>query len=571
MLIKANAAAQQGKRETAYGLYQQVLKESIDDFNTIAWAHRGLALILGYEDSDALFHENMAADAFLLGGDKSMYASSKAIQAEYTKITDPIKAIGLLEEAINVLNADDPLQKDKIASLTLSKAMIYHLCGQNEAALKEAKDSIMLRDGTNQFGNESKTIASLNAAMLFEETIQFDENSLKDKYESRIYDLEQIMFDDDKPSYKLRKKLSNALTNKDLAELEEIKQEVLEQDDIEIIVSYWMALVIIKPNANLHNKIELTEKAWFEASKPKVSNELRASVCSLFGEIYKDNGMDDKALEWYDKALHLNPFFWTSRQNYAALLWKNHKWKDAVIFFEEQKKRFGELPSILFAYGKSLFEAGELNKAIPILRLAQKKNPEAEYIRECLEKAIDQLGEDIQLIPLTPNVSSSTDNITIDMLEQCLHDYIKFIQNDKRMTFWKYDPLLKKHKWVSSPEKHGQNLLHTFIKSRFGGNIEAIEEVSAGAGRLDIYLRFQNGLKTIIELKICGGVGYSEGYALEGIEQLNHYLENKQVYLGYLVVFDGRTRDYGKGIEPHYSYKKFTIRSYVVDVRPGVK
>jgi len=574
-LLMANAASQQGKTELAYNLYQQVLKESIDDFGTTAWAYRGLAMTLGYEDPDALYYERMAADAFLLSGQKHMFAGSKARLAEYTKMNDPKKAIKLLEEAINIFdtNADDPLTKDRIAALLLSKAMIHHLCGENEAALKEAERSIELRGGSGQIGNESKTIASLNAAIEFEKALKSDDiqPSSNNKYEARLSELETVMLDEDKPSYSLRKRLSNALADKDSAELERMKQEVLKQGDSEIVAAYWIALVIAKKDENLNKNLELLEYAWAEVNKPKVGNDLRANVCSMFAEIYKDHGMDEKALEWYEKALALNPYFWSNRQNYAALLWKNHKWEDAVIFFEEQRMRFGDLPSILFAYGRSLVEVGEYGKAIHILRLAQKKNPDAENIREYLNKALDNFNGDIQTVSSSPSSNISSDNVTIASIEQCLVDFIWFIQNDKRMSFWKYDPEHKKHKWISSPEQHGQNLLHTFLKSRFGQNVEAIEEVSTGAGRIDIYLRFQNGLKSILELKMCGGGGYSEGYAIEGIEQLVHYLENKQTYLGYLVVFDGRMRDFGKGIQSQYLYEKCTIRSFVADVRPKVK
>ncbi|AIQ73003.1 hypothetical protein [Paenibacillus odorifer] len=572
-LLMANAASEQGKTELAYNLYQKVLYESTDDARTNAWAHRGLAVTLGYENPDAIYHESMAADAFLLSGQKHMYASSKSLLAEYTKMNDPRKAISLLEEAINVFNADAPHLKDRIAELLLSKAMIHHLCGENDAALKAAERSIELRGESGQFGNESKIIASLNAAIQFEETLKSDgtQQILKNNYEARISELETVIFDEDKLPYSLRKRLSNALADKDSAELEQMKQEVLKRGNSEIVASYWIALVIARKDANIKDNLELLENAWAEANKPNVRKELRASVCSMFAEIYKENGMDEKALEWYEKALVLNPFFWTNRQNYAALLWKNEKWKDAVIFFEEQRKRFGDLPSILFAYGRSLVEFGESGKAIPILRLAQKKNPDAEYIQEYINKALDSLDGDIQTKSPPQSATISVEAVTITSLEKCLIDFIGFIQNDKRMSFWKYDPVQKKHKWVSSPEQHGQNLLHTFLKSRFGHNVEAIEEVSTGAGRIDIYLRFRSGLKTILELKMCGGGGYSEGYAIEGFKQLTHYLENKQTYLGYLVVFDGRMRDYGKGIQSQYSYEKCTIRSFVADVRPEVK
>jgi len=573
LLLKANAASQQGKSELAFSLYQKVIKECTDDFATIAWAHRGLAMTLGYEDPDALYHESMAADAFLLSGNKLMFAQSKAVLAQYTKFSDPEKAIGLLEEAICVFDANDPLQKEKIAALSLNKAEIYNLCGQNEAALIEAERSITFRGGSGQFGNESKTIASLHAAILFEQALEVDETKcpLKDKYEGKIKELENIMLDEDKVSYSLLKRLSNALLEKNLVELEQMKEEVLNQDSSEIIVSFWVAVIIAKTDASLDNKLELLEEAWAEAIKPKVRNDLRANVCSLFAEIYKDNGSDEKALEWYKKALDLNPFIWTNRQNYVALLWKNNKWKEAVAFFEEQRGRFGDLTSIMFGYGKSLVEAGEPGKALPILRIAQKKNPDAVYINEYLSKALDNLNGDFQTIPTVPNISISAEVVTLASVEQCLADFIQFIQKDKRMTFWKFDLIQKKHNWVPSPEQHGQNLLHTFVKARFGNNVEALEEVGTGAGRIDIYLRFKNGLRTIIELKMCGGGRYSEGYAIEGIQQLTHYLENKETHLGYLVIFDGRRRDCGKGIEPQYLYEKFTIRSYVADVRPQVK
>lgn len=206
----------------------------------------------------------------------------------------------------------------------------------------------------------------------------------------------------------------------------------------------------------------------------------------------------------------------------------------------------------------------------PILHLAQQKDSDAPYIKEYMTKALNLMGGTGRALTLIPTNNLLPDGITIASLEECLNNFIQFIENDKRMTFWKYDPKLKKHRWTSSPEQHGQNLLHTFFKSRFGEKVESIEEVNTGAGRIDIYLRFQNGLKTIIELKMCGS-GYSEGYAVEGTDQLFHYLKNKKTHLGYLVVFDGRMRDFGKGIVENYSYNNFTIRSFVADVRPKIK
>jgi tetratricopeptide (TPR) repeat protein len=399
----------------------------------------------------------------------------------------------------------------------LNKAIIYSNWGKHDEAVKEAERSIKLRGKTVPIGNETRMIASLYAAIQFSKKNEDEEElSYKKKYEDMITELEKVMLDKDKSSYLLRKRLSHELSSHNYSNLEKMEQEVMEFGEPEVIASYWISRVITKPNMPFLEKLELTEMAWTEASKPKVSTDLKTAICNLFASIYLETELDDKALQWYKESLTYNPFFWPSRQNYLALLWKNEKWVEAVEFLEEQRKRFGDLPSILFAYGKSLVEAGESGKALPILRLAQRKNPGVEYISNYIEKALDHWDGKLENVPDTPAIIFPSESVTIASLENCLKDFVRFIGNDKRMSFWKSDPKLKGHKWISSPEQHGQNLLHTFIKSRFGEIVEAIEEVDTGAGRIDIYLRFENGLKTIIELKMCGG-GYSEGYAVSGI------------------------------------------------------
>jgi hypothetical protein len=39
-----------------------------------------------------------------------------------------------------------------------------------------------------------------------------------------------------------------------------------------------------------------------------------------------------------------------------------------------------------------------------------------------------------------------------------------------------------------------EDLLHTFLKARFGDRVEIFEEVGTGAGRLDLYVKLEGGL-----------------------------------------------------------------------------
>jgi hypothetical protein len=94
--------------------------------------------------------------------------------------------------------------------------------------------------------------------------------------------------------------------------------------------------------------------------------------------------------------------------------------------------------------------------------------------------------------------------------------------------------------------------------------------VRAGAGRIDLYIRL-GLLNVVVELKMCGGGSYSTTYALEGYEQLEHYMDAKRCNIGMLLVFDGRKRDFAKDIPRLKPMGAKTVYSVVVDVRPSVK
>jgi hypothetical protein len=100
--------------------------------------------------------------------------------------------------------------------------------------------------------------------------------------------------------------------------------------------------------------------------------------------------------------------------------------------------------------------------------------------------------------------------------------------------------------------------------------MDVFEEIGAGAGRIDLYLKFGNGLSAVIELKMCG-YSYSSTYAASGQEQIVHYLENRDTSRGYLVVFDARLNDFGKTLLDAPASGKFTICEHFIDLRPRVK
>jgi hypothetical protein len=77
----------------------------------------------------------------------------------------------------------------------------------------------------------------------------------------------------------------------------------------------------------------------------------------------------------------------------------------------------------------------------------------------------------------------------------------------------------------------GQDLLHTFLNGKLDNRIEVFEEIAAGAGRLDLYVRGRGGLSAILELKVLGAP-YATSYAFAGTDQIAHYMDSKAVRLG---------------------------------------
>ena len=164
--------------------------------------------------------------------------------------------------------------------------------------------------------------------------------------------------------------------------------------------------------------------------------------------------------------------------------------------------------------------------------------------------------------------------VTRPQLDDALVKFEVFVKRHKRMTFWRTEKKTLKKRWVSKPENHATQLLESFLVGSFGERLESFKEIDAGAGRIDLLLLFRGGLRVIVELKMLGSPGYSSTYAFSGKKQITHYMDNCECRLGYLVIFDGRTRDFGKFPESHDAgpIKLGTnlICTRIVDVRNAV-
>ncbi len=124
------------------------------------------------------------------------------------------------------------------------------------------------------------------------------------------------------------------------------------------------------------------------------------------------------------------------------------------------------MPGLLFAYGKSLFEAGEINTAVSVLTNAVDLAGDNEALRKAAfdlrEKA---LHLDATLEPVVEKRDSS-EPVRREEIEAVLSAFATFIKQDKRMRFWKKIDEPPGHRWVDHPEGlRAQDILHGWLKA----------------------------------------------------------------------------------------------------------
>jgi len=195
-------------------------------------------------------------------------------------------------------------------------------------------------------------------------------------------------------------------------------------------------------------------------------------------------------------------------------------------------------------------------------------NLHAKLFKKLVEEKNDLRKRRIRhLTELSRSVLTKIENDTVNfeisnqtILSKCLDEFGLFISSEMRMSFWQKKNA--KHEWINYPERHAKQLLRSYLAGRYGLNFRIFEEINAGAGRIDIYIVTLQNEKAIIELKMCGN-RYSRNYAKHGIKQLVHYMQNKDVHNGYLLIFDSRQKDFSSGFDANEN----EITTQFIDVR----
>jgi tetratricopeptide (TPR) repeat protein len=559
-MIVAMAILKKGNKEAALHTWRQLLKTpgALDAANR-AWAWRNISMSLAQENPEARQTAKCSADAFLEAGDVGEAGTSLMRLVDCLLYEEPARAVEALNEIVALTDREGLRNRGLRAAAYHARANRLLQFGRHADAFRDAAEAVALWRGL--IGAEEQLISSLHLAAQEARTIGRLDDA--ERFEGEA---ERLTDEIDSPHFKLARRVVALFQNFDETEAAELLRDAEREGNREVVAGVRVAQATRNPALTNTERLSLLEETLTYLDRLGARAVEKEPAQLALAEELRRIGEADRADEWYRKILASNPFS-RALQIFINSLWQREKWNEAIPLLERQLRLRGRLPGFLYAYGRSLYEAGKYSEAVTALVECLKSAPaDGNIAREAIkirDAALDKGGT--ILLPPPPKPASHA--VTREEFDEALNEFARLISSAQRKEFWRRGKQAQ-HSWESRPEKKAQSLLHTFLKGHFRRRVSVFDELSSGAGRIDIYLQFCGGLSLILELKMCGR-GYSERYAAGGEGQLEHYMGNRDSHLGYLIVFDARTANFGAPLLSGQS--QFTIFEKNIDVRPNVK
>jgi len=560
-MTSALGALRRGYRETALATWRGLLKEpSHLNAEGRGWVWRNIAL---YEnDPEARRAAQCSSDAFLEAGDKAEAGKSLMHLANILMRTEPAEAVKALDEMVAVLDEEGLADRHVRGAALHARANRLAKLHRHRDAFRDAVAAVEQQRGL--LGAEAELISSLHLAAIEAgfagETAQaemFTAEASKLTHELKI------------SHFQLAERVGMLVQEFDAKQADEILREAEAAGNLEVVAGVSVLQATMDKSLTDMQRLERLEGVYTRLKAARTKEPLLHQVSLAISKQLIAMGELQRATEWLRRILARDPFDTAASADLVNTLWKMEKWGEAVIFIKQQLDLRGEHPVMLYAYGRSLFESGEYSGAIGAftrsLALTGNNRQLKARVRRLRDRALELGGT---LVPPHPPEPTNAP-VTLPDFEAALDAFGRAVSTTRRMTFWRKKPKNGRRPWIEKPERKAKDFLHMYLQAKFDERIELFEEIPAGAGRIDLYLKLAGGLSIIVEIKICGSP-YSSTYAAAGEEQITHYMENKDTRLGYLVVFDGRARDFGKRVLPRRR-SGYEVKERSVDVRPEVK
>lgn len=561
-MIIASGMMQRGSKESALMVWRTLLDDpqSLGAENR-GWAWRNISVALLVDDPESMRAARCSADAFLEVGNKEEAAKSLMQVAKCLLHSEPIRALDKIDEILPLLDENNLVYRSVKAAVLHARADRLMKIGRYSEAASDAQAAVAAWRGL--LGKETDLVHSLYLASFAAESAGNEAVGigLKDEADKLAAALPTTRFT-------LANRLSALSENFSVQEAKQLETDAEREGDYDVKAAVRQIRALMDDSLSEPAKLMILEDGLNDLRLVNSRSPMVQSLQSAIGIQLMKMSQFKRARYWFEKVLEVEPLDTMARDRLLGCLWQMEAWADAVLFLKYQLKLHGEMPGLLYAYGRSMFEAGDMAGAFfelqKVVELADPTSQLSIKAREMCAEALRLVGK----IPPSAPISDPTLPVSLEELEEELKRFSEFVSGAKRMVFWTKTGDAD-HVWITKPERQAQNLLHTFLKARFLERIGLFEEIATGAGRLDIYVQLHGGLSAVLELKMCG-FGYTSAYAAAGEEQIIHYMSNRRTSIGYLVVFDARLEDFGDAFADKPKQDLLTIKSHFIDVRPRV-
>lgn len=525
---------------------------------TRGMALRNLAGLTPPADATVISMLEQSHDAFLEAGERAEAAFSLVQLGHAFEYHGGERSTTVLDKAERLLDRPDLVDEALRAGLHYARARRLESLERKPEALTAAIASIEAR--RSLVGEEEGLLASLAVAARLArelgderaEGFEVEASSLQGEITIPRFSLDGFM---DRLSHGWRDE--DALAVRDL--LDELKDPVVE-------VATRTALIIYDPAFTVAARLAALEILHDKALAAGVHPSLLTPTRIALAGVLADAGQSRRGITWLKRILEDQPLAPSVASLLMERLRAEEGWAEALAVATREVVLKGESVQRLLNLGEFANSAGHHEEAVRAAAAAKRLPIDAAGRKRAaaiIEVALEEGAT------LSPSVSDAITRVTTGELEEALDRFASKTASDYRMSYWRPAEGAGLHKWVSHPEQYAKSQIRAWLDATFHGRVTILDEIVAGAGRLDLLLQLAGGLSAILELKMCGG-GYASGYASEGETQLRHYMIQRGVNVGYLVVFDGRLRDFGRSVlepierGPHLGQ---TINEVFVDVR----
>lgn len=557
----AVAHADAGRVETAMSIWQKL----VDSAPGPAASQRGqilrnLAFSTPSEDPRALEWIALSADVYLQAGNRREAAITHVHWGDILEQHDAREAVRMLESAASLLDQPGLIGDALRAALLYARGRRLVALGRDDEAVAAAMESAAVRRTLT--GVEEELLASLALA----------EKAMRRLGDPRAEDLaaEAAALLGEVPiaRFVLGDKIASLLARWDPALAAELRGALATTDDLAVEIGAQTVLLVGDPDLGAEATLAGLEDLHARALARGACGEQLIPIRLCLANVLGASGAHNRAIAWLERTLADAPL----AEGVADMLLAAHRradsWEAGAAVSRREISLKGESFPRLTALAAFACGAGSVDEALRAALEAKKLAVDEAQRVEADRLFLTALHSGASLA--AAEARSVIAPVTTAMFDQVLGDFARNTSTNARMRYWDKPKGAKDHEWIPSPERRAQDDLRLWLEAAFGGRVTVLEEVGTGAGRLDLLVQLAGGAQVILELKMLG-FRYASTYAASGSDQILHYLANRGVRLGYLVVFDARLKGNGDALLVPAEGLGMTVREVLIDVRPRIE